>query len=165
MTFIVRKLKFRPWPVTVAQQDCAADGTVTQTESTFVGHFAPFTEEQFQALADAGDAAYPVPPKVDGEPKKSRDMKDMLARNALIYAGLLVGWGAEVRDEGDQPLPFSAEALTALIVGPDGLAISTGLNKALDEIRFGMAPAKNLPTSPAPGPAPAAVEAAPASTS
>lgn len=52
------------------------------------------------------------------------------------------------------------EALTGWVCGPDGLALSAGLNAALSEIRFGVAPAKNLPTSPALGPAPAADEVA-----
>lgn len=81
----------------------------------------------------------------------------VLRRNAAIFSRVLTGWGAEVRDENGASIPYSAEALSALVTGPDGRAVSVGINEALGQIRFGVAPQKNDATSPVPGPAPGEV--------
>lgn len=150
MAFRIRQTSYRAWPVTVLLQECDAQGVVAETRQTFVGHFKAFAEAQHQAMIEALDARYPLPAEQD-----RLDLPTVLRRNADYFGQLLTGWGPEVTDDGGTPLPFTAEALTAMITGPDGLAISAALSRAVSEIRFGVAPAKNSLTSPAPGESPA----------
>lgn len=146
MAFKVRKTEYRAWPVTVKLLESDVLGIVTETEQTFVGHFKAISEAKHQSIIEALDAAYPLPAG-----QERLDMPAVLRRNADYFSRLLVGWGPEVADENGAPLPFSVEALTAMITGPDGLAISAALSRAANELRFGIAPAKNSLTSPAPG--------------
>ena len=153
MAFTIRKLKNRPWPVTVRMKVCADNGEVTEIAETFIAHWKPFDEAEFKAIVDSAEATLPPPAEGQDQP-----MRDVLARNALIFTALIEGWGEEVRDENGQPGPYSGDALAALIKGPDGVSVSSALNHALTEIRYGIAPAKNSPTSPEAGPAPASDE-------
>lgn len=168
MAFTVRKTTHRPWPVSITLLESDAAGNVQEVVNTFVGHFSPFTEDEFDAAYKAAKALYPVPDNADdaGESRtektdESTPIKIVLQRNAAIFAEVMVGWGPEVRDEQGQSIPFSTAALTALVTGPDGLAVSKGINAAINQFRFGYAPAKNALTSPVPGPTPGADEAAP----
>ena len=159
MSITIRKLKHRPWPVTIKRQICDEDGTVSEVENTFVAHWKPFTEDDLQGIFDAAEQAVPAPksPGSDQADVANLKLREVLARNALIFPQLIVGWGPEVLDEDGQPLTYSTEELAALITGPDGMAISAGLNTAMSEIRWGVAPAKNSSTSPTAGPAPSVV--------
>ena len=165
MTFTVRKTTHRPWPVSVALLASDDAGNVQEVVNTFVGHFRPFTEDEFDAAYKAAIEAYPVPGRANATDTEKTDeqtpVKIVLQRNAAIFSKVMVGWGAEVRDEQGQSIPFSTDALTALVTGPDGLAVSRGINSAVSQLRFGYAPAKNDLTSPTPGPTPGADEAAP----
>lgn len=160
MSFTVRRSAFRRWPISVALLEADAAGAVQESVSTFVGHFRPFSEADFDAAYKAAITQYPDPEGPAGS-DESTPIKIVLQRNAAIFAALMVGWGDEVRDEQGQSIAYSAEALTALVTGPDGLAVSKGINAALGQFRFGVAPAKNALTSPEPGPTPGADEAAP----
>ena len=144
MGLTVRKVSVRRWPVTVKQFEVNDQGEVTEAANTFVAHFRPFSEEEFEALIARAKAAHPAP-------DENLPTPILLRRNVLVFTGLMVGWGPEVRDENRQSVPFTPETLSALVTGPDGLAVSSGINKALFEIRYGVAPEKNVLTSPAPG--------------
>lgn len=165
MSFILRKLKHRPWPVTVKLLDANEAGEVSENEFTFVLHFKPFTEAEFKAALDALNdekapaAAGEQAPAADAEKPVDRPIAATLEKNSQLFAQLVDGWN-KVLDEAGQPVPYSPDALRALVIGPDGMAVSTGIHRALTELRFGLAPAKNLPTSAAPGPSPAAAEVA-----
>ena len=74
-----------------------------------------------------------------------------LVRDAEYFSRILTGWGRELTDEHDSPIPFSASALTELITSADGYQFSVALFTAEGQIRYGNAPEKNLSTSPAPG--------------
>jgi len=164
MAFTVRKLAYRPWPVTVALFEADDAGNVSEVKNTFVAHFKPFTEDEFEALRQAANAAHPAAPdSLAPDPDENTPMPIVLRRNADLFCGVIVGWGPEVRDEHGVPLPFSPAALSALVTGPDGAAVSVGIHKAIVQIRFGAAPEKNVETSPAPGPIPSAGGAAPTS--
>lgn len=164
--FTVRKLKYRPWPITVALQMLGEDDEVVEHKHTFIGHFAPFSEEKFKAVWDEVSAA-----KKDAvanetgdvehveEPKGAPALHEVLQRNAVVFSRILVGW-EKVRDEEGADIPFSHEALTAMVTGPDGLAISAGISNALHEIRFGKVGVKNSNTSAKPGPNAGAAEVA-----
>lgn len=154
MTFTIRKTRNRPWPVTVKTKVCDEAGQVDEVAQTFIVHWKPFTEVEFKSVIDAAEAAHPA---VDGE---DTPLSKILAKNAIIFTALIEGWGDEVKDEAGKPVTYSAKALSGLIQGPDGLAVSGGLNAALTELRFGIAPAKNSNASPAPGPVTEPVEAA-----
>lgn len=181
MALKVRKSANRAWPVRVALQECDAAGVVNEVEQTFVAHFKPITEADRQALIDeldaacgsrataetvlaevsaivgdhdgAGGDAREVLLRVAQAMRKMGDLttEESLERNARYFERLLVGWGDEVIGEDGQPIQFSAEALRALITGPDGNAVSRGLIDADNQLRYGIAPRKNASTSPAPG--------------
>lgn len=146
MTFKVRKTAYRAWPVTVLLQEGDAAGNVIEVAQRFVVHFRPFTEAEHQDIVDALEKAFPLP-----EGKERHGIDIALQRNAEYFFRLLAGWGAEVTDESGQPIPYSAEALADLVTGPDGLAVSAGLVRAVNELRFGVAPEKNSSPSVAPG--------------
>ncbi|MDD5176752.1 MAG: hypothetical protein PHQ05_10060 [Sterolibacterium sp.] len=165
MSFIARRSKFRNWPVTVKQSECNDAGEVTETASTFVAHWRPFTEEDIENLLEAAKSKYPAP-KVDILPTPTEGkaeevslkegegpvpMSVALKRNAHLFCNIVGGWGEEVTGEDKSPLQFSEKELAAMITGPDGMAISTGLHRSLLELRYGLAREKNLPASPAPG--------------
>ena len=156
MAFTVRKITHRPWPVTVTLMEADAAGVVHEVENTFVGHFRAFTEEDFEAVMKESAVAVPALLATGAETSSSQEerlpLPVVLQRNAFIFSRLMVGWGTEVRDEHGASIPYSAEALSALVTGPDGRAVSIALNTALSQIRFGVAPEKNVETSPAPGP-------------
>lgn len=149
---IIRKLKNRPWPVTVRRHECDEDGNVVETEQTFVALFKPLTEEQYAAVYAEVDAQFP--PADDGR----ADLARGLERNAALFARLLDGW-RHVSDEDGGELPCSETELRRLVTGPDGGPVSVALHQAVAEVRYGMAPRKNSAPSPAAGPAPAPGEA------
>lgn len=158
--FVPRKLRHRPWPIHVTLQELGADGEIVEKTHPFIGHFRPFSEEEYKALVDELNGVLPVAEAAEGadaapaEPVKTpadMPLADVLKRNARLFGSLLAGWD-QVKDEDGNAIPFSTDALTALVTGPDGLAISAGLNVALMEIRFGKAGAKNSQTSAKPGP-------------
>lgn len=156
-----RKLDHRPWPVSVGFLDCdEANGEVTETEQTFIAHFKPFSEAELlaarrQVFGDEADAA--VKATLDEMP-----VARYAELEAAFFCALVTGW-SKVTDEIGSHVPYSGAALTALCTGQDGPAFRRGFNRAISQIRFGVAPAKNAGTSPSPGPAPASGEAASAS--
>jgi len=164
MAFTVRKSALRPWPVKVQLLVGNESGEVQPAEFDFVLHFKPFGEDEFDRIIKEGRAAFDVPASVehtasgvDGEALAPIPVPpeptpaETLAINARIFPALVGDW-SHLADEHGNPLPYSEAAFAALIVGPDGLAISHGINVALTQLRFGIAPAKNAPPSPAPGP-------------
>lgn len=162
--FRYRKIDYRPWPVTVALLLCAeATGAVEEVSNTFVAHFLPFTEAEYQAAIEAARQAVPPP---EGMQEADMPLALGLRRNADLFARLISGWGDEVQDEAGESVAFSPAALAELVTGPDGMAISAGINRALTELRLGIAPQKNSLTSLPPGPAldEVKVEAATSST-
>lgn len=156
MSFTLRKLKYRPWPVTVKLLSSDDDGNVTETEFGFVAHFKPFSEAEIKALADRTiDSKEGLK---EGEKKEERLIAEMLEKNYEFFSPLLEGW-SKVANEAGEALAYHDETLRQMIIGPDGMAISVGFHNAIREVRFGVAPAKNLETSAAHGQATGAVEA------
>lgn len=154
---IVRKLPHRPWPVTVTLMNCSESGEVTELRQTFVAHFAVLSEEEITA---ASDSVYKTGDGSVTEPAE-KPLFEVLKKNAEFFCKMLVGWGSEVVDESLKPIPFSAKALTAMVTGPDGVAVSTGINRAIFEFRHGLKPelAKNSLASLVDGPKTAEAEA------
>lgn len=149
--FVVRKINYRPWPVKVVFQEADAAGVIQSLEQTFIGHFRPFSEAEFEAVSA----------QVRGDDKPGDlPLAELLRRNADLFGSLLSGWSG-VADVNGVPLPYSTEALRELVTGPDGLVVSAAINVALGEIRFGAAAAKNSTTSGGDGRMPAPAEAAP----
>jgi hypothetical protein len=156
MTLRARKLAYRPWPVELKICECQADGSVTEVDHRFIGHFNPFTEAEFMGIrADVFGE------KTDEEMAKDtadRTMAEQAALDAEFLSRLMCGWEL-VNDEADQPIVYSAAELKALVTGPDGPVIRRALSRAVTDIRFGIGALKNALTSLAPGPTPAAGEA------
>lgn len=157
MSFTYRKAALRPWPVKVATQSCDPEtGEVTELEQRFVVLFKPFTEDEIEGYGAAAKAKFPLP---EGGDEANLPIKVVLARNAHLYAAVIGGWGPQVHDEAGNPLPYAEETLVDMVTSKDGLALSAGINTALNEFRYGLAPAKNSNASPSPGPKPAEGEA------
>lgn len=157
MTYTVRKLDYRPWPVSVGILVCDDNGETTEVRQTFIAHFKPFTEEQVKAIREE---IFGVGTDEELAARaEARCVADQGALEAQFLTRLVCGW-SKLIDENDTPLTFSEAALIALATGMDGVPFRRGFNDAIVQIRFGIAPAKNVVTSPAPGPAPAADEVA-----
>lgn len=152
MSFTPRKLAYRPWPVTVTYQECDDAGQVSEIKQTFVAHFIPFSEEKIEELIAEANKKHPA------ADEGSVSLATQLLRNGYVFSSLIVGWGKEVRDELNKPIPFSPELLCSWVTGHDGMLITNGINVALGQIRFGHAPEKNSKTSPEPGLTQQAVE-------
>lgn len=150
MAFKVRKTPYRAWPVTVRLLEGDAAGNVATLEQTFVAHFKPFSEAEYAEIVAAVEQLHPAAAREEKD-GKAPNHAAALARNANFFGRVLVGWGSEVQDADGNPLPFSQGALADLVTGPDGLAISGALVQAIGELRYGVAPEKNLKPSPAPG--------------
>lgn len=152
-----RKAGHRAWPVDVTLQQCdEATGEVTAVTIRFVVYFTLFSEDDYLAAVSAAEADLPQP---DGETAEQLTWALALRRNAHVLCKLVCGWGPKVVGDDDRPLQFSQEALTGLITGADGRAMSAGFMAALLQLRHGVAPAKNSQTSPSPGQGSGEVEA------
>ncbi len=161
MSFKVRKTQHRPWPITLVGQECQADGSVLEVTSRFIAWFKPFTEAEILDIRNEIFGA-----GSDEELKAARENRTLAKQAELdgeFFSRLLCGW-EHVTDEDDQPLEFSPARAWALCAGPDGAIVRAALSDAVLQIRFGIAPAKNVATSPAPGPTPGAVEVVTSST-
>ena len=71
-----------------------------------------------------------------GMPGATMSMSKMVAENVPIFQKLVLGW-SDVKDREGRDVPFSSEVLKAQVLGPHGPALSTGLWRAISEIRFG----------------------------
>lgn len=109
------------WPVTVR---IPVEGGFE--EWRFTGIFKVLPEEAFEAWDDVPEDA-------------GRKLSEVLADNARKFAGVLVGWDGVTDPEG-RPVTFTAGLLQEQVCGPRGLALSAGINKALQQIRFGLSP-------------------------
>lgn len=151
-----RKLDYRPWPVGVTFQVCdEATGVVTEVEQTFIAHFKPFSEADLlrarrEVFGDETDVANNA--RINALP-----VAEYAVMESCFFAALVCGWSS-IADEDGSPVSYSATALQGLCAGPDGAAFRRGINRAITQIRFGVAPAKNAETSPSPGPVPASGE-------
>lgn len=157
MALKIRKIDYRRWPVTVTLRSCGDDGAVTAEDVRFIGHFRALDEDAITAIraevfgVGSDDELRAVAEK--------RPAGEQARLEALFFCRLMCGWEA-VLDEADRPIPYGDDALIALATGDDGPAIRRGLAGAVLELRLGVAPIKNAATSPAPGAASAAGEAA-----
>lgn len=153
MAFKIRKPAFRPWPVTVKLPACGADGQVVEIPQTFIGHFTTFSEADYTAIERElfGDK--------DAQRERVLSPREQAELEAQLVFRLLTGWEGIFADD-DAPLPFSAPALAELFTGPDGPLLRRAFGQSIFELRFGLAPAKNVATSPLPGLTPAPGEAA-----
>lgn len=113
------------WPVVVKIPN---GGTFDETR--FTGVFKVLSEEEFEAWGAA--------PDVPAEELSNRKLSQVLADNAEKFAQVLIGWGPEVMDSAGNSVPFTPELLKAQVRGKHGLALSSGLNAALHQIRFGI---------------------------
>ncbi|HJW23758.1 MAG TPA: hypothetical protein VJ576_02580 [Rhodocyclaceae bacterium] len=127
------------WPVTV-RMPATGGGFV---DRRFTARFRVLSEEGHKALFSSPDAA-----KAGGqegaekaEAEKELVLSEVLQDNAERLPKIVVGWGEDVTDPQGRPVPFSVSTLQALITGPHGAAISKGFWQAVNEIRYGLAPA------------------------
>lgn len=124
------------WPVNVR---VPVDGGFE--EWRFTGVFRVLTEEEFDAWGvkpaiEAIDPSAPAPEPVEAP---ARPLSQVLADNADKFAQVLVGWD-DVTDANGQSIPFTAGVFKAQVTGPNGRALSVGINTALAQIRYGVSP-------------------------
>lgn len=132
------------WPVLVKL--LAAGGTFKESQFTVSMHvLSPveyeklFAESIATVSAPKGDVAAPgltespgVAVKItSAAPKLSVALQD----NIPAFKRLITGWSG-IKDGAGNDIVFSPEKLVELITGPYGLAMSTGIWRAINEIRF-----------------------------
>lgn len=113
-----------PWPVDV-RLPAAGGEFVTQRFTALVKVRSEADYERLLA----------TPAEADGAPAKTQ--KDVLDDNARLFPEFIAGWD-DVRTPDGAPRPFTPDALTALVTGPHGPAISAGLWQAIAEVRHGV---------------------------
>ncbi len=79
-------------------------------------------------------AAAPASIKRDEMPP----MSEMLAENVPIFQSLVTGWGSDVVDPSGNAVEFTDGKLAEQVTGPAGSALSSGLWRAISEVRYGM---------------------------
>lgn len=124
------------WPVIVS---LPVDGGKI-ADFQFTGHFKRLSDESMDGLLGVKEPE-PIKPAEDGElvagqmPEKT--LKQILADNADRFPRIVVGWEGVTRPDG-AAVEFSADALRAQILGKNGLFLSTGLWRAIAQIRSGV---------------------------
>jgi len=76
--------------------------------------------------------------EADIESASSRELSEVLKLNAQVFKRLIVGWDSSVVDRSGTAVPFSPEKLEAQILGARGPALSVGIWRAINEVRFGV---------------------------
>ena len=124
------------WPIVVC---VPADGGRIE-EWKFTGIFRVLSEAEFDAWSDGpeiDDGA--ADPEAVSAQVAVLQLSEVLARNADKFAEVLVGWDG-VTSENGEAIPFSVELFKAQVMGVHGRALSVGINTALRQIRYGVAP-------------------------
>lgn len=121
------------WPVIVS---LPADGG-EQIEYQFTGVFKRLSEEAMYLLLGEGKTISPDEGGVAVTAGKiTKSMQEILRENAELLPKLLTGWEG-VKNALGEDATFSVERLKTHIVGVNGPFISTGLWRAIAEIRNG----------------------------
>ncbi len=94
--------------------------------------FAEFAFEAQLRVYSEEDYARLLP-----ESAPAADLRAVLAHNAGLIPQFVADWRG-VTDPAGQPMPISA--LPAALTGPYGKAFSVGFNRAIAELRYGVAP-------------------------
>jgi hypothetical protein len=94
--------------------------------------FAEFAFEAQLRVYSEEDYARLLP-----EVAPAADLRAVLAHNAALIPQFVTDWRG-VTDLARQPMPISA--LPAALTGPYGKAFSVGFNRAIAELRYGVAP-------------------------
>lgn len=124
------------WPVAV----CVPADNGRFEEWQFTGIFRVLSEAEFDAwsdkpvIEDVVADLEAVPAQVAALP-----LSEVLARNADKFAEVLVGWD-DVKSENGEAISFSVELFKAQVMGVHGRELSVGINTALRQIRYGVAP-------------------------
>lgn len=72
-----------------------------------------------------------------GDLPKDAQMSAVLQANVEKFQQVIVGWDESVKDRSGNPVIYTPEVLAAQITGPRGPALSVGLWRAINEVRFG----------------------------
>lgn len=135
------------WPVTVS---IPVDGGET-AEYQFTGIFKRLSDAELDEVLGVGEAektkALPeIKPGdgggelVAGEPfvpaPPTPRMQEVLRENAELFPKLLVGWSG-VKNSAGADAAFDIASLKAQVTGPNGKFLSSGLWRAIAEIRNG----------------------------
>lgn len=124
------------WPVIV---EVPVDGGKFE-KFQFTGVFARLTEAEMDELT--GDAKKPAAETgaeaLEAAKGDEKRLAEVLQENARKMPQFMIGWEGVKTHPGGSDVPFTAETLAAQIIGPLGLALSRGINRAVSEIRHGV---------------------------
>lgn len=144
--FVIDAAPIIKWPVEVI---LPVDGGETATYK-FTGIFKRLSDADLDKLLgieelklkplpeiEPGSSELVVGELVSGEPlQRDKRMSEVLAENAGLFPQILVGW-AGVQNAAGEEVAFSIELLQAQVTGQNGRFLSTGLWRAIAEIRHG----------------------------
>lgn len=118
------------WPVRVSVPVDAGFA-----EFVFEAQLRVYSEEDYERLLPSASEA--TPKDASKATAAEHDLRQVLARNAELIPQFVTDWRG-VTDPAGQPMPIAA--LPAALTGPYGKAFSVGFNRAIAELRYGVAP-------------------------
>jgi hypothetical protein len=124
--FVIDNDPIVDWPVIVKLPTTGGEFT----EYQFTVSMRVLSPKEYEALF--ADAPGIVKTDTDVPPKLS----EVVELNAPIFARLITGW-VDVRDRDGNKVPYTPEKLAEQITGPRGPALSAGLWRAINEVRYG----------------------------
>lgn len=134
--FVIDNDPIVDWPVIVKLP--AAGGTFDEYQFTVSmrvlapsAYEALFSEAPGAVKSDAGTD--------DGEIKKlpNKPLSEIVQLNTPIFQRIVTGWSG-ITDRDGNTVAYSPEKLAEQITGPRGPALSTGLWRAISEVRYGI---------------------------
>lgn len=137
--FVIDTAATIKWPVTV---HLPVDGGEV-VEFQFTGEFKRLSEEDLDKLLGVGDPVKSegvleaLASRISGEQKVDpKRLAQVLKENAELFPQLMEGWDGVMGSDG-RKVPFAAATLQQQVTGPNGAFLSTGLWRAIAEIRNG----------------------------
>jgi len=119
--FVIDNDPVVPWPVIVKLPQ--AGGT--------------FGEFQFEAnIRVLSPGEYEAMFKAPADKNGVSPMSEVVEENVPLFQRLITGWDG-VKDRAGNAVPFTPEKLAEQVTGPYGPALSAGLWRAINEVRFG----------------------------
>ena len=118
------------WPVNVKLPQAGGEFAEYQFDVTM----RVLSPDQYEALMK--DLPDFKPKESDSEIPKLPALSEVVQANVPAFQKIITGW-SKVKDRDGKDVPFTPERLAAQITGPRGPAISTGIWRAVNEVRYG----------------------------
>lgn len=134
LQFVIDNNPIVDWPVTVKLP--TAGGKFTEYQ--FTVSMRVLSPRQYEALLDRNDSPVKAGAEIT-EPapvKPAPKMSETTEQNVPIFQRLITDWQG-VADRDGNAVDYSLEKLAEQVTGPRGPALSTGLWRAISEVRYG----------------------------